>query len=219
MSGKLNESNHIFDHSVARVVFVLLYCVMTLEICLATVSGLLSRSLFILGVFFDVANSLCSFIYLFPFKHLICTFVSTWSRSWTWFRCAWHSLAWLLLFIITHLLYRWVVQFESNVIFVRIDVHGPSLQVRVPYALSSDSVEHIPLWEPNTPSDTREIFCPNWTENVVTIFARVRHWYLSWATNAVHSPRLFSVWTISVLFFHLGSGFPSYLFPSSFSNR
>ena len=71
---------------------------------------------------------------------------------------------------ITHLLFRWEVQFESNAIFVRIDVHGPSLQVRYHMNFQVTPWSTFLYENPNTPSDTRKIFCPNWTENFVVIF-------------------------------------------------
>ena len=63
--------------------------------------------------------------------------------------------------VITHLTYCWEVQFESNVIFVGIDVHGPSLQVRCNVNFEVTPLSAFLYENPIRLQIPREIFCPN----------------------------------------------------------
>jgi hypothetical protein len=77
------------------------------------------------------------------------------------------------------------------------------------WAMARPSVEHIAVWEANRHANAQEIPYPN----------RTRHWYLSRTTNAVHALKFYFVRSILILSSQLGSGLPSYLFPSGFSNK
>jgi hypothetical protein len=91
LSGKFNEISHIFSRSIAS--HFRHYCVMTLEVWLATVIGFLPRSLFVKAIFFYLANFLCRLILYSGEKYLLYASVSPWSKRQ---RFAWQILAWLL---------------------------------------------------------------------------------------------------------------------------